>query len=94
MQKNKQCSYLIINKKILQASRNFFISSGFSCPQFLPLFNDKTTAGQKPQSEALMGRNQKLPVDKVQSGVNMTGQTFGVQAATRDCIYRLGHSTV
>jgi len=52
---------------------NLFFSRGFNCPQSLPLFNDETTPGQKPHSEALMGHEQKLPVDKVHSGVNIDG---------------------
>lgn len=63
-------------------------------PQFLPLFSDRTTARQKPQSDTLMGHEQKWPANKVHSGVNTIGQIFGVQAAMRDCIYQLGHSTV
>lgn len=56
--------------------------------------NDETIAGQKPQSEALMGHEQNLPVNKVHSGMNMTGQSSEVQAAMSDCICQQGRSTV
>lgn len=91
---NKVVTYNQEKTKLFCRPVGFYSFPVHLIAQFLPLLNDKTTAGQKPQSEALMGHKQKLPVDKVHSGVNMTGQTFRVQAAAMDCIYGLGHSTV